>query len=58
MGKIHCRINGRKYRCIITPSSMSFIDVKDKGRFITVDDNISIKKLIGKLFFKRKTLKK
>lgn len=51
---ILCTINNRKYRCLLGKEYVTFIDVNDKGCFLTVASNGKLSQLLKHPFFRRK----
>ena len=52
---IYCSIKNRKYKCLMYRDFITFIDVKDKDSFLTIEKNpsVTISKLINHPFFSR-----
>ena len=52
----YVRIRGNLYECLFGIQHTLFIDVNDKSRFLTVDNDFTIKDLIKNPFFIRKRI--
>lgn len=53
MAKIYCSINGKKYKCLICKDFITFIDVKDKETFLTVNKCNKLSTVLKNSFFHR-----
>lgn len=51
---IYTRINGYQYKVYFTQDGTTFIRTNDKDTFITVPNNISLKKMLSMSFFRVK----
>ena len=50
---IYCTINGYKYRVFFGLDYTTFIDVKDKDTWISIENNTTIKNVTKNPFFRR-----
>lgn len=53
MAKIYCSVNGKKYECLMCRDFITFIDVKDKETFLTVDKCNKLSTVLKNPFFHR-----
>ena len=50
---IYCTINGYKYRVLFGPDYTTFVDVKDKDTWISIENNTTMKNVTKNPFFRR-----